>query len=198
MTHPTVALLPRAALADLVPGGRVRDVALTVAGAGVTGLLAQVSIPLPFTPVPLTLQTFAVLLVGATLGTVRGAAAIVLYAVAGGIGMPWFAAGSSGWGGASFGYILGFVAAAALVGALTDRRGADRRVLTTAAQFAVGSVVVYAVGATWLAVYLQVDAARAIQLGVAPFLVGDALKIAVASAGLPALWSGIARIRGTR
>jgi biotin transport system substrate-specific component len=198
MTTPTAALLPRAALADLVPGGRVRDVALTLAGAGVTGLLAQVSIHLPFTPVPVTLQTFAVLLVGASLGSARGAAAMALYAVAGALGAPWFAAGSSGWGGASFGYILGFVVAAALVGALTDRGRADRRVLTTAAQFALGTVVVYAVGATWLAVALHVDAAHAFELGVRPFLAVDALKIILAAAGLPALWSAIARMRGTR
>jgi biotin transport system substrate-specific component len=195
---PTATMLPRAALADLVPGRRVRDVALSCAGAGATGVLAQVSVPLPFTPVPLTLQTFGVLLVGAALGSARGAAAMVLYAVAGGVGIPWFAAGSSGWGGPSFGYVLGFVAAAALVGALTDRRGADRRVLTTAGQFALGTAVVYAVGATWLAVSLHVDAARAFQLGVQPFLAADALKVCLAAAGLPALWAAIARLRGTR
>lgn len=198
MTTPAATLLPRAALADLVPGGRVRDVALTVAGAGITGLLAQASIHLPFTPVPVTWQTFAVLLVAATLGTVRGAAAMLLYAGAGVLGVPWFAAGTAGWGGASFGYILGFIVAAALVGVMTDRRRADRRVLTTAAQLALGSTVVYAVGGTWLALYLHVDATRAFQLGIQPFLVADAVKIAVAAAGLPAVWSAIARLRGLR
>jgi biotin transport system substrate-specific component len=176
----------------------VRDVALPAGGAAATGVLAQVSVHLPFTPVPITLQTFAVLMVGATLGMARGAAAMVLYAVVGGLGVPWFAGGTEGWGGPTFGYILGFVIAAALVGALTDRHRADRRVLTTVAQFAMGTLVVYAAGATWLAFALHVDAARAFQLGVQPFLMADALKIAMAAAGLPALWSGIARLRGDR
>ena len=124
-------------LADVVPGGLVRSIALVIGGAIFVGLTAQVSIPLPFTPVPLTLQTFSVLLVGAALGSVRGAASMALYLLAGMAGVPWFAQQGSGWAFASFGYIVGFVAAAWLVGRLAER-GADRRVLPTIGMMALG------------------------------------------------------------
>jgi biotin transport system substrate-specific component len=105
-------------LADVVPGGAVRDAALVTAGAGLVGVLAQIAIPLPFTPVPLTMQTFGVLLVCASLGSARGLISMMLYAVMGIAGVPWFAEGGSGFGGASFGYVLGFILAAAVVGRL--------------------------------------------------------------------------------
>ena len=107
-----VAAPAPAVLGDYVARTRVATVALVLGGAAFVGISAQVAIPLPFTPVPLTLQTFAVLLVGAALGTWRGIASMVVYAAAGTAGVPWFSAGSSGWGGASYGYILGFIVAA--------------------------------------------------------------------------------------
>src|SRR6187402_1694587 len=122
-----VAPRPRV-LADLVPGAFVRDVALVIGAAVLTGIVAQVSIPLPFTPVPVTLQTLTVLLAGAALGPIRGGLSMVLYLVAGLVGVPWFSDKHYGWEFASFGYIIGFVVAATLVGALA-RRGADRTVL---------------------------------------------------------------------
>jgi hypothetical protein len=113
-------------LGDTLPGERVRDVLLVVAGAGLVGALAQFSVHLSGTPVPITGQTVAVLLVGTSLGWRRGAAALALYAAAGLIGVPWFAYGQHGYVGANFGYILGFVAAAAVCGYLAELR-ADRR-----------------------------------------------------------------------
>jgi biotin transport system substrate-specific component len=174
-------------LADLIPGGRVRDVAVVIGAAGLTGLCAQVSIHTPLSPVPFTLQTFAVLLTGAAVGSIRGLVAMLLYLVAGGLGLPWFAHGSAGWGGPSFGYVVGFVLAAAVVGRLSERR-ADRHVLSTAAQFVLGSVLVYLIGAGWLALDLHLTAHRAFALGVRSFLVTDAVKAALAALVLPGAW----------
>lgn len=174
-------------LGDVIPGGLVRDVALVVGGAGLTALAAQVSIPLAFTPVPLTLQTFAVLLVGASLGTARGAASMLLYLVAGVAGAPVFSGGSAGAGGASFGYIVGFVLAAALVGRLAER-GATRGALRTAAVMILGNLAIYAVGVPWLMAAVRVDLAKALALGVVPFLIGDLLKVALAAGFFPSAW----------
>ncbi len=174
-------------LADLVPGALVRDAVLVVAGASLTGLAAQVSIHTPLSPVPFTLQTLAVLVTGAVLGTLRGALSMLIYLLAGVAGMPWFADHKHGWGGPSFGYIVGFVVAAAVVGALA-KRGADRQVLSTLGLMALGSAIVYVIGATWLANDLHLSAQKAVSLGVEPFLVTDSLKLAVAALAFPAAW----------
>ena len=179
-------------LADLIPGGRVRDAALVLSAAGLTGLCAQISIHTPLSPVPFTLQTFAVLLAGAALGSLRGTLSMLLYLIAGGLGLPCFAHGSAGWGGPSFGYVVGFVVAAAMVGRLSERR-ADRYVLSTAAQFVLGSALVYLVGAGWLAADLHLSAGQAFRLGVRPFLLTDAIKAALAALALPSAWSLIGR-----
>jgi biotin transport system substrate-specific component len=178
---------PRLVLADLVPGALARDAVAVMAGAGLTGLAAQVSVHTPLTPVPFTLQTLAVLLTGAALGSVRGALSMLLYLLAGVAGVPWFEAHSHGWGGPSFGYILGFVVAAGVVGELA-RRGNDRQVLSTVGVMVVGVAIVFVFGATWLASDLHVSARRAVDLGVTPFLVGEALKLAVAGIALPSAW----------
>ena len=183
----------RRVLADVVPGGLVANIALVIAAAALVGLSAQAAIPLPFTPVPLSLATFSVLLAGAALGPVRAGAAIVLYMAAGMAGMPWFSEQNSGWNFPSFGYIVGFVFAAILVGALA-RRGADRTVLRTAALMVLGNLVIYAVGATWLAASLQVGAGEALSLGVVPFLPGDAVKVLLAAGLLPAAWKLVGRV----
>lgn len=179
-------------LADVVPGARVRDVALVLGGAGFVGLASQASVPLPFTPVPLNLATFAVLLVGAGLGWQRALPSMLLFMVAGVVGVPWFAGASSGWSMPSFGYIVGYVAAASLVGHLA-RSGADRTPLRTFALMVLGSLTVYAVGVPWLAVSLDTGLRETLLLGLAPFLVGDLIKTAVASALLPAAWSWVDR-----
>lgn len=186
------AAVRRPVLADLVPGAFARDAAMVLGGAGLTGLAAQVSIVTPLSPVPFTLQTFAVLVVGAALGSARGITAMLVYLAAGMAGVPWFADHSHGWSNPAFGYILGFVAAAGVVGALA-RRGADRHVLGTVALMVAGSVVVYAIGTTWLAFDLNVGAGEAIKLGVQPFLGTDAIKIALAALAFPAAWKLIRR-----
>ncbi|GAA4617649.1 biotin transporter BioY [Actinoallomurus liliacearum] len=176
-----------AVLGDLVPGRLVRDVALVVGAAVFVGLAAQVSVPIPGTPVPVTGQTFAVLLSGAALGFRRGALSMALYALAGMVGVPWFADGASGWRMASFGYVLGFVLAGAVVGALAAR-GGDRSPLRTVGTMALGLAVIYAVGVPWLMAWTHSDLGQALSMGVRPFLVGDAIKIALAAGLLPGAW----------
>ena len=167
-----------------------RQAILVLGGAAFVGLAAQVAIPLPFTPVPLTLQTFAVLLAGAALGSLRGVMAMSLYAVAGVAGVPWFAEGSSGFAMASFGYILGFIAAAGIVGRIAER-GATLTVWRTAGLMVLGNLVIYAVGVTWLKYAIDATWTTALQLGVAPFLIGDVVKIALAAGLLPLTWAGL-------
>lgn len=174
-------------LADLVPGALVRDIALVVGAAALTGLAAQVSIPLPFTPVPISLQTLTVLLSGAALGPLRGGLGMALYLVAGLAGVPWFSEQRSGFDFPSFGYILGFVLSAILVGWLA-RRGLDRSVPGTIGIMVLGNLVIYAFGVPWLANSLGVDLPSALEFGAWPFLIGDALKIALAAGLLPAAW----------
>lgn len=179
-------------LADVVPRSWVANLALVLGGSVFVGLSAQVVIPLPFTPVPLTLQTFAVLLVGAALGTWRGVASMVVYAAVGSAGVPWFSGGSSGWGGASYGYILGFIVAAGVVGRLAER-GATLTPLRTAGLMVVGNVVIYGIGVTYLKFAIDASWTTALALGVVPFLLGDALKIALAAGLLPGTWRLLSR-----
>ncbi|WP_371671535.1 biotin transporter BioY [Streptomyces sp. NBC_00289] len=174
-------------LADLIPVSRVRDVALVLGGAALTGLAAQIAVPVPGSPVPVTGQTFAALLVGAGLGAGRGFLALALYALAGVVGVPWFASGTSGAGAVSFGYVLGMILASAAVGALA-RRGADRSVLRTAGTMLLGEAIIYAVGVPYLAASAGLSASAAIAAGLTPFLLGDALKAALAMGVLPTAW----------
>jgi biotin transport system substrate-specific component len=187
----------RRVLADLVPGALVRDVGLIAAAAGLTGLAAQVSIPLPFTPVPITLQTFTVLLAGAALGPLRGTASMLLYLGVGAAGFGWFAEGRSGIAFPSFGYIVGFVVAAAVVGALA-RRGADRSVAGTIRLMVVGNLVIYAIGLPWLMIAAGLDLATGLEFGVWPFLIGDGLKILLAAGLLPGAWRLVGTGAGAR
>ncbi|MBV9594616.1 MAG: biotin transporter BioY [Actinobacteria bacterium] len=174
-------------LADLVPGARARDAVLVLVGAGLTGLAAQVSIHTALSPVPFTLQTLSVLVVGGALGSLRAALSILIYLLAGVAGVPWFEQHTHGWGGPSFGYILGFVVAAGVVGALAER-ARDRDFVSTLGVMFLGTAIVYVIGAVWLAYDLHVSASKAISLGVTPFLVTDALKVVVAAIAFPAAW----------
>ena len=168
--------------------GSLAGKALLVVGAtAFVALCAHISLPLPFTPVPLTLQTFSVLLVGAALGSVRGVSSMALYLLAGVAGVPWFANHQSGWAFASFGYILGFVAAAWLVGRLAER-GADRRVVPTIGMMALGNLVIYVFGIAGLMVLADMSFGKALTLGVLPFLIGDAIKMLLAAVLLPGTW----------
>lgn len=188
----TSIAVARPALVDhVVPRALVTDVALVTGGAVLTGLLAQVAIPL--WPVPITGQTLAVLLVGSTLGMSRGAASMMLYVLAGIAGVPWFSDASHGLGvllGSTGGYIVGFVLAAALVGWLSQRRW-DRRFLQAAVTFLAGSGVVFAVGLPWLAVVTGADLAQTLQWGLWPFVPGGIVKALIAAAIIPMAWRGV-------
>ena len=181
-----VSASPRT-LGDVVPGGLVRNVALVVGGTLLVALGAQIVVPLPFTPVPLSLSTFGVLLTGAALGSRRGALSMLLYVLVGMAGVPWFTNHNSGFMFASFGYAAGFVAAGWLAGRLAER-GADRQVLKTFGLMVAGSAVIYVFGVTGLMLYTGMGLGDALAKGVAPFVVGDLLKSAAAAALLPAAW----------
>jgi len=195
---------PRAlVLADLVAGNRSRitriawDVALVVGAAAFVGALAQISIKLSFTPVPITGQTLGVLLAGTALGWRRAAASMALYALAGLAGVPWFAAAAHGYVGASFGYIVGFFFAAALCGYLAER-GNDRSVLRSVPAMIAGEVVIYLFGVTWLAIDLHLGASAALHDGFTPFIIGDSIKAAIAAGLLPTAWKLAGRRPGHR
>ncbi|KND35667.1 biotin transporter BioY [Streptomyces acidiscabies] len=193
---------PGRVLADLLPspklfeqGGapsRVRDAALVMSGAALTGLAAQIAVPVPGSPVPVTGQTFAALLVGTSLGAGRGFLALALYAVAGVAGVPWFAQGASGAGMVSFGYVLGLLLASTVVGALA-RRGADRNVWRMAGAVVLGEALIYAIGVPYLAYAADMSASQAIAAGLTPYLLGDALKAALAMGLVPGVWKLLER-----
>ncbi|WP_433497908.1 biotin transporter BioY [Sphaerimonospora sp. CA-214678] len=188
----TVGVRP-AVLSDLIPAvpgstaARVRDAVLIMAGAGLTGLAAQISVPLPGGLVPVTGQTFAVVLVGAALGMNRAFLSMLLYMAVGAAGVPWFAGGASGLGGATFGYVLGFIAAASLVGWLAQR-GGDRTVARTVGTMVLGNLVIYAFGLPVLIAVTGLDLGTALVEGAGKFVLGDLLKIALAAGLLPAAW----------
>ena len=166
----------------------LRDLSLIAIGALFVAALAQVIIPLPFTPVPLTGQTFAVLLLGAALGSKRGAASLALYTAMGALGLPFFAGGASGlayMSGPTLGYLVGFLVAAYVVGLLAEQ-GWERSVRTSLLPFLAGTLVIYIFGAGWLAILFSFE--QALALGVLPFLVGDTLKMLLAALALPAAW----------
>jgi len=167
----------------------LRDVMLITLGALFVAALAQVEIPLPFTPVPITGQTFGVLLVGAGLGSKRGAASLAFYLAMGVVGLPFFAGGAHGLDiviGATGGYLIGFVLAAYVIGLLAER-GLERNVRTSLIPFLVGTAIIYVCGVAWLAIVLG-SLSKAIAAGMLPFLIGDAIKLIAASLALPAAW----------
>ncbi|WP_309709349.1 biotin transporter BioY [Pseudolysinimonas sp.] len=191
---------PRLVLADRVfPRTWVLDIVLVAAGAALTALLAQVIIPIQ--PVPITGQTLAVLLVGATLGWARGAAALGLYLVLGLAGLPVYApqddgshlTGLAALAAPSFGYIIGFVVAAAAVGWLSERTW-DRHVLKALATFVGGSIIVFAFGLPWLAAVTGGTFVQVLEWGLIPFIPGGIIKAVIAAALLPLAWWGANRL----
>lgn len=167
------------------------DIALVAVGAAFTALLAQIAIPL--WPVPITGQTLAVLLVGASLGAARGAASMALYAVVGAAGAPIFTEASSGiavLAGPTGGYIVGFIAAAGLTGWLAQRRW-DRRFFGAAVAMLAGSAVTFAIGLPWLAVVLGANLQDTLEWGLIPFIPGGIVKAIIAAAILPLAWRGV-------
>ncbi|MFD3312581.1 biotin transporter BioY [Streptomyces sp. NPDC058656] len=191
MTTAVAPTRPGQVIADLLPASRVRDAALVAGGAALTGLAAQIAVPVPGSPVPVTGQTFAALLVGTALGTGRGLASLAIYALLGLAGVPWFAEGTAG-ATVSFGYILGMLLAATVVGALA-RRGADRSVVRMAGTMLLGEAIIYAIGVPYLAFAADMTMTQAIAAGLTPFLLGDALKAALAMGVLPTAWKFVKR-----
>ncbi|HET8526431.1 MAG TPA: biotin transporter BioY [Actinomycetota bacterium] len=167
-------------------------VLLAFAGSWLVALLAQIEIKLPFTPVPITGQTLGVLLVGASLGAGLGGVSMLLYLAQGAIGLPFFSGGDAGveflrLSAATGGYLWGFVLAAAVVGALAERKW-DRSVRSSIGAMFLGEVVLYAVAIPWLMQALDVSLSRALELGLAPFVVGDTIKLLAAAGLLPLAW----------
>lgn len=194
---PAAPLARGPVLADVVAGTRARNVALVVAGALLTALLAQVAIPVPPSPVPVTGQTLAVLLAGTALGARRGAASQALY-LAMGCFLPVYSDGGQGLDhllGATGGYLIGFVVAAWAIGRLAER-GADRRVATAVAAFVVGQLIVFGFGVPWLAVWGGLDAATAIHQGFTIFIVGGIVKAIVGGVAAPAAWRAVRAVEG--
>lgn len=168
----------------------LRDAALITMFSLINAAAAQVSIPLSFTPVPITGQTFGVLLTGALLGSRLGALSLLLYLAEGVAGLPVFALGRSGLAtifGPTGGYLMAFPIAAFAVGWLAEH-GWDRRVLTTALAMVVGNAIIYAGGVPWLTRFAG-GLAQAVQLGMLPFLIGDGVKLVLAATLLPAGWA---------
>ena len=185
-------------LAALPGAGIFTDVVLICVGAGLIAGSAQISIALPFTPVPITGQTFAVLLVGASLGTVRGGTSALLYLLLGIAGAPVYAHGAEGWAvisGASGGYLVSYPFASALTGWLAERRW-DRRFASAVGAMLTGNVLIYLFGLPWLAVVLGSGFEETLELGLYPFVPGDTVKLYLAAALLPAAWRAVGR--GTR
>jgi biotin transport system substrate-specific component len=188
------ALPRRTVLADTIPQARVRDATLVLAGALLTALLAQIEVHVPPSPVPVTGQTLAVGLVGATLGARRGAASLLLYALLG-LLLPFYAGGESGWHvvwGASGGYIVGFVFAAGAIGWLAER-GADRKALAAFAAFVVGQLIVFAFGLAGLKIAVDQSWGWTIHNGFSIFIVGGLIKALVGALVLPSAWTLVRR-----
>lgn len=185
---------PRNLMEAVWPAARgasyLADAVLIVAGALLVGLMAQISIPLPFTPVPITGQTFGVLLVGMTLGARRGLLAMLLYLAEGAVGLPVFAGGTAGvakFVGPTAGYLAAYPFAAMLCGWLAER-GWDRKPWTAAFGIFLGSLVVLTLGTLVLSFFVG-GLAPAFLKGFLPFLPGDVVKTTLAAVALPGSWA---------
>jgi biotin transport system substrate-specific component len=184
----------RAVLADVIPGARVRDAILVLSGALLTALFAQISIEVPGSPVPITGQTLAVGLVGATLGLRRGMASLSLYALLG-LFLPFYADGESGWDvvwGASGGYIVGFIFAAGFIGWMAEH-GADRSVVMAFLAFVGGQLIIFAFGLVGLKLAVDESWGWTIHNGFTIFIVGGLVKAAIGAAVLPSAWGLVRR-----
>ena len=195
MTAPTLSTVLRPASRGLT---LLYDAATVAVSSIAIALSGQIAIPLWFTPVPVTLQTLAVLLVGASLGWRKGSLAVILFLAEGAAGLPVFSAWGSGIAhlvGPTGGYLTGFLVAAALTGFLAER-GWDRTPARAALAMFFGNVAIYLVGLSWLAAFVGLE--RAPALGLYPFVVGDCLKIAVATGALPLAWRILSRTTAGR
>ena len=174
--------------------GALRAAVLMVVGTVALWLSAKIQVPL--IPVPITMQTLVVLVIGVAYGWKLGGATMLLYLAEGAVGLPVFAGNWSEGGGVhhlygpTAGYLIGFAVAAATCGSLAER-GWDRSLLKAGAAMVIGNLVIYALGLTWLAI--QIGMADALKYGLLPFLVGDALKILLGACLLPGTWRLIGR-----
>ena len=181
-------------LADLLPRPRLlsqnaHNAVLIFAGSAIVALSAQIEIPLPLTPVPITGQTFGVLLVGTALGWKRAAISMLAYLLEGAAGLPVFAGGAAGiakFAGPTAGYLFSFPLAAAVAGWLAER-GWDRSPSRTFCAMLISSVPNLCVGMVFLSFYVG-GLQRAFLMGVAPFILGDVIKASLASIALPTAW----------
>jgi biotin transporter BioY len=179
--------------AALAPLDRTRSVSLAVAFSLLTALAAQIVIPVG--PVPITAQTFAVLLTGALLGSRLGAMAMIFYLIEGAAGLPFFYGGHGGLGhlfGPTGGYLVAFPAAAFVTGAFAEN-GWDKRFLTSVVAMTVGSVIIILTGWGWFSIVMQTSPITAFQISVVKFIPGDIIKILLAAAALPAGWALLKR-----
>jgi biotin transport system substrate-specific component len=184
---------PRRVLADVVPRTVLAEAALVVGAAALVGALAQVSIHLAHNPVPVTGQTLGVMLAGTALGWRRAGMALALYLVAGVAGVPWFAGHSSGYVTATFGYLIGFVVAGSVLGWLASR-GTDRTVTRAVISMAIGDVIIFLIGVTWLMFAIHVSLSQAIAFGFTPFVWGEVIKAAISGVALPSSWRLVDRV----
>jgi biotin transport system substrate-specific component len=185
--------------AAVLPRTKVVNAVLVASFALLTALAAQISIPLPFTPVPITAQTFAVLVSGAALGSGLGAASQALYFMMGAVGLPFYAEASGGWEaatGATGGYLVGFIVAAWVVGFLAERKQ-DRNVWSAIPAFLTGNAVIYLFGVPWLLYSVSAFTTweDALVAGLLPFIVGDIVKVALAGLSLPLAWRAVGDAR---
>jgi len=191
-TQPTLLSAAWPASAD----GLLRKFVLALAGAALLTLSAKVQVP--FYPVPMTMQTFVVLVIGMAFGWRLGTATVVLYLVEGAFGLPVFAGtpakgiGLAYMAGPTGGYLVGFAVAAAFVGYLAER-GWDRNLLTTLAAMVAGTALIFIFGYVWLAHLIGFQ--KAFQFGVLPFMSAAVFKIALAAAVLPLCWRFLARMK---
>lgn len=200
MSQQLAAPAPRV-LADVLPRwvpaarahARVTDAALVLAGTLFMAGMAQLIIPLPFTPVPISLGTMAALMTGAALGVRRGGASVGLYLIAGLLGAPFFSAGQHGWQLPTLGYALAYLPAALLVGHFAQRR-ADRSPVRLFGVVAAGSALLYLGGVPWLMARTGMDLSTALAKGMLPFLPGDLLKALAISGLLPTTWALLRRL----
>lgn len=180
---------------------RARHLALILIGTALIALCARISVYVGSNPVPFTGQTFGVLLSAGALGFRRGLAATALYVLLGVIGLPIFAGGDHGLAkllGATGGYLVGFIVASAVVGRLAEL-GWDRNLIGSIGAMLIGSVVIYLIGVPWLAyTVLGGDLGNAIQVGLVPYLLWDAVKLTLAAAAFPAAWWVVGRRPGDR
>jgi biotin transport system substrate-specific component len=195
---PSSVVAPRN-LADAIPAPRslprpLVDALWIVAASVFVAACARISFQLPFTPVPITGQTFAVLLTGITLGTRRGFLALALYLLEGWMGLPVFAGGTAGGAilvGKTAGYLWSYPVAAAFVGWLAGK-GWDHRPLTAAGAMSLGSLIILTTGALWLSLFVG-GLLPALMLGVVPFLPGDVVKLTLAAGLFPSAWAIVRR-----